>query len=425
MKQNSYDLIIIGAGPAGLIAAGRAAELGLKVLILEKMERPGRKLLITGKGRCNISNDSPMDVYFKNIFPKGRFLKHAFHNFFSEDIVKLLNDHGLVTQTERGNRIFPVNNKASDVLKAIMKWLGKYPVTFKFHSRVEELLIQEGEIKGVKTFHDDKEITYHSKSVLISTGGKSYPATGSSGDGYSLAKKCGHTIIEARPALVPLVSSGNTASNLQGLSLKNINAVVWVNGKKVAEEFGEMMFAHFGLTGPVILSLSRLVVDELRAKNKVQISIDLKPALDEQKLDKRLLRDLESEGKKHIENIFKLWMPQKLITVILEKAGISGEKEGHQISAKERRKILYILKNLQFEIIDFRGFKEAIITAGGISSKDINGKTMESKIIKNLYFAGEVIDLDANTGGYNLQIAYSTGWLAAESIHKGKTEKQF
>ncbi len=418
MKQKSYELIIVGAGAAGLIAAGHAAELGLKVLVLEKMERPGRKLLITGKGRCNISNDSSMDEYFKNIFPNGKFLRTAFHNFFSSDIVELLNSHGLKTQTERGNRIFPENNKAADVLKAIMKWLNKFSINFIYNAQVLNLLTESGKISGVEVSVNSETIKFHGKTVIIATGGKSYPATGSTGDGYELAKKLGHNIIPARPSLVPLVTSGKEASMLQGLSLKNVNAVLWVNGKKVREEFGEMMFAHFGLTGPVILTLSRTAVDELLQKNKVEISLDLKTALNEEKLDKRLLRDLNENGKKQIENIFKLWMPQKLIPVFLESLNLNGKTEGHQMTSKQRKKLVYLFKNFRFNVIDYRGFKEAIITAGGISTKEIESKTMQSKLVSNLYFAGEVIDLDANTGGYNLQIAFSTGWLAGESASK-------
>lgn len=423
MKQKAYDLIIVGAGAAGLIAAGRAAELGLKVLVLEKMERAGRKLLITGKGRCNISNDSSMDEYFKNIFPNGRFLRTAFHSFFSADIVELLNSQGLKTQTERGNRIFPESDKAADVLKAIMNWLDKLSVEFKFHTSVVNLLVESDRIAGVEVNSNSNNYKILSNSVIIATGGKSYPATGSTGDGYQLAKMLGHTIVPARPSLVPLVTSGKEASSLQGLSLKNINAVLWVNGKKIREEFGEMMFAHFGLTGPVILTLSRTVVDELIKKNKVEISIDLKPALDEVKLDKRLLRDLDENGKRHLENIFKLWMPQKLIPVFLESLVLDGKTEGHQMTSKQRKQLVYLFKNFRFNVIDYRGFKEAIITAGGINTHEIDSKTMKSKLISNLYFAGEVMDLDANTGGFNLQIAFSTGWLAGESAARSALEK--
>lgn len=420
MTQNKvdsiYDVIVVGAGASGIIAAGRAAELGGKVLLLEKMKSPGRKILITGKGRCNISNDAHLSTYFKNIFPNGKYLKHAFGDFFSNDIVQLLNQHGVPTTTERGERIFPTSNSAADVLNGLMQWLRNRKVEVSFSSKVEKIIVEHGRVAGIEMIKNGHEEFIKSGAVIICTGGMSYPGTGSTGDGYQFAEKLGHTIEPVRPALVPLVTSGNMASDLQGLSLKNVKASVWINNKKHKEEFGEMLFAHYGLTGPIILTLSRLVVDELLKKNKVSIHIDLKPALDENKLDARLIRDLDANGKKQLENIFKSWLPSKLIPVFLRHLKIDGKKPGNQVNSKERRKIMLLMKNLPFEVIDYRGFKEAIITAGGVSTGEIDGKTMQSKLVENLYFAGEVIDLDANTGGYNLQIAYSTAWLAANSI---------
>jgi hypothetical protein len=415
MLQKKYDVIVVGAGPAGIIAAGKAAESGAKVLIVEKMRQAGRKLLITGKGRCNITNNATVSEYFKNIFPQGRFLKHAFDRFFNSDIVQLLNEQGVETVVERGERVFPASDSSADVLSGILKWMNRNKVEIVYETRVTQILIEDNKVTGimVQKFNQDSNIS--AKNVIICTGGRSYPATGSTGDGYTLAKNLGHTIEEARPSLVPLVTKGTLAADLQGLSLKNVNAMVWVNGKKHKEAFGEMLFAHFGLTGPIILTLSRFVVDEIRKKNKVEISIDLKPALDEQKLDARLVRDLNENGKKQIENVFKLWLPSKLIPVFLQILGIDGNKLCHQMNAKERRSTMLLMKNFRFEVIDFRGFKEAIITAGGISLQEIDSKTMESKLVRNLFFAGEVIDLDANTGGFNLQIAWSTAWLAGES----------
>lgn len=410
-----HDVIVVGAGASGLIAAGRAAELGARVLLIEKMKSAGRKLLITGKGRCNISNDAHQSSYFKNIFPNGKYLKPAFGAFFSKDIVQLLNKLGVETTTERGDRIFPTSNNAADVLNALMRWINRPEVEISYSSKVEKLLTENGSINGVVVHKNGRSSSIYAKSVIICTGGRSYPATGSTGDGYQLALDVGHSIQQTRPALVPLVTSGKMAADLQGLSLKNVKANVWVNGKKRKEEFGEMLFAHYGLTGPIILTLSRFVIDELIKKNLVKISIDLKPALDENKLDARLIRDLDANGKKQIDTIFKSWLPAKLIPVFLEHLQIDGKKQGHQMNSKERRNVMLMMKNLSFEVIDYRGFKEAIITAGGISTHEIDGKTMQSKLIKNLYFAGEVMDLDANTGGYNLQIAYSTAWLAATS----------
>ena len=407
----SYDLIVVGAGPAGLLAAGSASEEGCSVLILEKMKQEGRKLLITGKGRCNITNDSNVSEFIKHVYPNGRFLRNAFGHYFSGDILELLHKYGVETTLERGGRYFPSNNKSADVLSALLKWVRELKVEIQCGMRVEKLLVEANSIIGVLA----NGLEYRADKVILATGGKSYPATGSNGDGYELARIAGHSIVPARPALVPLETSGGLAQKLQGLTLKNVQATVWVNGKKGGEDFGEMIFTHFGLSGPIILTLSRIVVDALHQKSKVAVSIDLKPALDEHKLDVRLLRDLDSYGKKHISNIFKDWLPASMIPVFMELLGVNPEKEGHQVSSKERKSIRNLMKNFRFEISGHRSFKEAIITAGGISTGEISPKTMESKLVSGLYFAGEMIDLDAETGGYNLQIAYSTGWLAGKS----------
>lgn len=412
--QKTYDVIVIGAGAAGLIAAGHAAHQGAKVLLLEKMRRAGRKLLITGKGRCNITNNSPKSVFYKNIFPHGRFLQHAFKAFFTDDILRIIHEQGVETTTERGDRVFPVSNNAADVVNALMHWMGNKNIEILYETKVNGLLLENDAVVGVRALVNGISKEFYGKRVIICTGGKSYPATGSTGDGYTLAKQVGHTINEVRPALVPLVTKGNIAEKLQGLGLKNVKAVVWVNGKKAAEEFGELMFAHYGLSGPVILTLSRKVVEELYKNNTVEIGIDLKPALDEKKLDARLLRDINEHGKKQVENIFRLWLPAKLIPVFLELLKLDGNKLCHQITAKERRKTLLLMKDFRLEVTGHPGFKEAIITAGGVSTTEINPKTMESKLAPNLYFAGEVIDLDGTTGGFNLQLAFSTGWLASE-----------
>jgi predicted Rossmann fold flavoprotein len=416
-KQHQYDVIVIGAGAAGIIASGAAAHRGARVLLVEKMRQVGRKILITGKGRCNITHDGPTSVYYENTFPNGRFLKHAFNAFFKDDILQIMQQSGVETTTERGSRVFPVSNKSMDVLKAMLNWMGRKNIDMVLNHRVNELIIEEGSVKGIRTMSDHGMRDYMAKNVIVCTGGKSYPATGSTGDGYELAKQAGHHVTEVFPALVPLVTEGPTASQLQGLGLKNVKAMVWVNGKKHAEDFGEVMFTHYGLSGPIILTLSRVVVEQLNKKNKIEISIDLKPALDEKKLDARLLRDLDEHGKKQIENIFKLWLPSKLIPVFLEKMQMDSNKLCNQLGAKERRRILLLMKDFRFEVTGHPGFKEAIITAGGVSTSEISSKTMESKLVKGLFFAGEVIDLDATTGGFNLQIAYSTGFLAAQSCN--------
>lgn len=406
-----FDVIVVGAGPAGLLAAGSAAAAGGKVLVLEKMRQEGRKLLITGKGRCNITNSAEIADFISHVYPDGRFLRSAFSQFFSTDILYLLHEHGVETTLERGGRYFPSSNKSSDVLSAFLKWVRRLNVDIRCGHRVEKLLVEKGEIAGLQA----NGIEYSAGAVVLATGGKSYPATGSNGDGYELARTVGHTIERVRPSLVPIETAGKVAPKLQGLTLKNVRASVWVNDKKRGEDFGEMIFTHFGLSGPIILTLSRMVVDELYLKNKVEVSIDLKPALDEQKLDKRLIRDLDEFGKRRISNIFSNWLPSSMIPVFLELLGIDPEKEGHQVSSKERKQIRHLLKNFRFTVNGHRSFKEAVITAGGISTGEISPKSMESKLVSGLFFAGELIDLDAETGGFNLQIAYSTGWLAGKS----------
>jgi len=412
--METFDVIVVGAGPAGLLAAGSASEEGSRILILEKMRQEGRKLLITGKGRCNITNDAEVGEFIKHVYPNGRFLRNAFGHFFSKEILELLHRYGVETTCERGGRYFPSSNKSADVLSALLRWVEELDVEIRCGHRVEKLLLEGQTIKGVQAFGKE----FRADKVILAAGGKSYPATGSNGEGYVLARSVGHTITHVRPALVPLETAGNVAQQLQGLTLKNVRATVWVNDKKREEDFGEMIFTHFGLSGPIILTLSRIVVDALRQKSKVEVSIDLKPALDEQKLDARLLRDLDEAGKKNISNLFKNWLPASMIPVFMNTLGIDPGKEGHQVSSKERKSIRNLMKGFRFEIKGHRSFKEAIITAGGIPTSEISSKTMESKLVTGLYFAGEMIDLDAETGGYNLQIAYSTGWLAGRSSKK-------
>jgi len=412
--MNNYNLIVVGAGPAGLMAAGRAAELGAKVLILEKMMRKGSKLLITGKGRCNLTNNAPVSEFIKHVYPKGRFLRNAFNQFFSEDIIELLQKYGVDITLERGGRYFPTSGKSADVLHGLLEWVHETGAEIQCGQRVEKLHIEDNSIYGLQANGN----MFYSDKVILSAGGNAYPATGSDGDGYKLARQAGHKIVPVRPALVPLETEGKKAQKLEGLKLKNVNAIVWVNGKKVKEAFGEMVFMKYGLSGPIILTLSRTVVDELNKGSQVEVTIDLKPALDEQKLDRRLLRELDQNGKKKISNIFPNLLPSAMILVFIEALGIDPDKECHQVSSKERKNIRHLLKNFSFKVTGFRSFKEAIITAGGVPTNEISPKSMESKLVNGLYFAGELIDLDAETGGYNLQIAYSTGWLAGNSCVK-------
>lgn len=409
--MEKFDVIVVGAGPAGLLAAGSAAGLGGRVLVLEKMRQEGRKLLITGKGRCNITNDADVVEFIKHVNPNGRFLRPAFGQFFSGEILHLLQQYGVETTLERGGRYFPSSNSSADVLSALLRWIKEQTVEIRCGERVEKLIVEDQAIKGVQSNGQE----FRAAKVILATGGKSYPATGSNGEGYELARTVGHSIVPVRPALVPLETEGNVAQQLQGLTLKNVKATVWVNDKKRGEGFGEMIFTHFGISGPIILTLSRMVVDELIQNSKVEVSIDLKTALDEQKLDTRLIRDLDESGKKNISNLFRNWLPASMIPVFMEMVGVDPGKEGHQISSKERRRIRNLMKDFRFRIKGHRSFKEAIITAGGVPTNEISSKTMESKLLPGLFFAGEMIDLDAETGGYNLQIAYSTGWMAGRS----------
>jgi len=418
--MKTYHTIVIGAGAAGLVAAGRAAQLGQNVLVIERNERPGRKLLITGKGRCNITNASSYDEYMKKVFPRPRFLKHAFKTFFNNDIVALLNENGLETMVERGDRVFPVSGKSADVVKALVKWAKKNGAKFEFGQRVESLVTKDGKIEGLMANLKGKTIGYNCQKVIIATGGKSYPATGSTGDGYKIASEVGHTIIKPEPSLVPVETTCEKAIQMQGLSLKNVEASLWVDGKKVVSEFGEMLFTHFGLSGPIILTLSRLVVKALTHSTNVEIIVDLKPALDDAKLDKRLLRDIDEHGQKQSENLMRQWMPSAMVPVFLDLTGIQPNTPANQLSAHQRKKIRILLKNFPFTISRPRSFKEAVITSGGVSLDEINSSTMESKLIRGLFFAGEVLDLDADTGGYNLQIAWSTGWLAGREVKNEK-----
>ncbi|HSV87217.1 MAG TPA: NAD(P)/FAD-dependent oxidoreductase [Bacteroidales bacterium] len=410
-----YDVIVVGAGAAGLLAAGRAGELGARVLLVERNHTAGRKLLITGKGRCNLTNTSPVSEYFKKIHPNPRFLNHAFGVFFSNDIIKLLESQGLATVEERGRRVFPAGEKSAFVVDALNKWVLRNNAEFLYGVRVKRLIMVDGVLQGLEILDGDKLIPVKGKKIIIATGGKSYPATGSTGDGYLLAQQAGHSIEPLLPALVPLETDGQIAPMLQGLSLKNVKASLWVDGKLAGEEFGEMLFTHFGLSGPIILTLSRLAVNALNKKCRVEISIDLKPALSEKILDARLMRDLNEHGRKKIINLFKLWLPAAMIDVFLILTQISEETLGHQVTGTMRRAILRHMKDFRFIINKSRSFKEAIITAGGIKTTEVHSKTMESRLLNNLYFAGEVLDLDADTGGYNLQIAWSTGWLAGQS----------
>jgi predicted Rossmann fold flavoprotein len=418
-------VIVIGAGPAGLMAAGQAAEQGATVLLLEKMDRPGRKLRITGKGRCNLTNVAPLSDFVAHFGPNGRFLRQAFSHFFTPDLVAFLKGLGVPTVTERGGRVFPASQEATEVVDALLRWVHDRGVTLRTRSPVERLLVEGQRVTGVRIARNqvssekpgfsDSEQLYRADAVIVATGGASYPATGSTGDGYRLAESVGHTVVPIRPALVPLETAGDVASRLQGLSLRNVAVRLWVDGKKQGELFGEMLFTHFGLSGPTVLSLSRQAVDALHLGQSVRLSIDLKPALDERKLDARLLRDLDAHGKQQFRTLLKGLLPRKLIPVCLDLTGIPPEKLAHQITAQERKRLRAWLKDFRLQVTGYRSFAEAIITAGGVDTREVDPRTMASRLVEGLYFAGEVLDVDADTGGYNLQAAFSTGWLAGRS----------
>lgn len=380
---------------------------GEKVIILEKMNSLGKKLCITGKGRCNITSSLPIEDFIKNIPGNGKFLYSALNNFTNEDIINLLKEEGLEVKEERGNRVFPITDSAKDVLKTFLKILKKYNVKIITDERVVEILKKNGEVQGVRT---EKKV-YNDEKVVLATGGKSYPMTGSNGDGYILAKKMGHTITEIRPSLVALTSKNESlevCQALQGLSLKNVGVKLIRDEKNIYEDFGEMLFTHFGVSGPTILSSSAHLVR--KGIENTKLVIDLKPALSDEKLDERIIRDFNEEKNKEFKNSLEKLLPKKLIPVIISKMGL--EKKVNEVTKEERKKLVNILKRFEIEISGFRPVEEAIVTAGGVSIKEINPKTMESKLVKGLYFAGEIIDVDAYTGGFNLQIAYSTGYTA-------------
>ncbi len=407
----SNKVIVIGAGAAGLMAAGKAAERGREVLLLEKNDRVGWKLLISGKGRCNITNNTDIEGLIQNIPGNGNFLYSSFYNFSNEDLMNLLEAEGLHLKVERGGRVFPVSDKARDVVDTMRRFAEGKGVKIQLNSPVEAIFTENGSVAGVKLKNGS---ILEAASVILATGGASYPKTGSTGDGYVMAGKMGHTVTPLKPSLIPLLTAGKTAGELQGLSLKNISITIMDRkGRKVYGDFGEMLFTHFGVSGPVILSASRHILPY--NYKDIKLVIDLKPALDEETLDSRIQRDFEKYSRKQYKNSLEELLPQKMIPVIIELSGISGDKPVNQITKEERHKLVGLLKNFTLEITGSRPISEAIVTAGGVRTSEINPSTMESKLVNGLYFAGEIIDVDGYTGGFNLTIAFSTGCLAGMS----------
>ena len=415
-------VIVIGGGPAGILASISASSCGDEVTILEKMPTIGKKLLITGKGRCNITSSIDIQDFIKNIPGNGMFLYSAFNNFNNKDIIKLLEDNGLKVKEERGNRIFPVTDRSVDVLDTFKRILKKCKVKIINNAEVKEIVVKDKKITGAVYEKEGNTYTINAEKIILATGGKSYPGTGSTGDGYKMVEKLGHTVKPIKPSLVPLESKGESlkvCQRLQGLSLKNVAIKIMdtQKNKEIYEDFGEMLFTHFGVSGPTILSGSAHLIrykniEELLKNNYIKLYIDLKPALSEKKLDERILRDFSEEKNKALKNSLNKLLPQKMIDTVILKSEIDENKKVNEITRTERLKLVNILKKFDITINGFRPVEEAIVTSGGINIKEINPKTMESKIIEGLFFAGEIIDVDAYTGGFNLQIAYSTGYTA-------------
>ncbi|MDX9841644.1 MAG: NAD(P)/FAD-dependent oxidoreductase [Desulfobulbus sp.] len=404
-------LLVVGGGPAGLMAAGQAAAAGASVLVLEKMHRPGRKLCITGKGRCNLTNVAPLADFLGHFGPTGHFLRQAFHHFFTPELLAFFAELGLAVVTERGGRVFPASDKAPEVLAALDSWRRRLGVGLRTDAPVEQLLVADGRLVGVVCRGE----TLPCDAVVLAAGGSSYPLTGSTGDGCRLAAEVGHRIVAERPALVPLVVAGDLAGRMAGLQLRNTLVRLFVDGRKRAEAFGVLACTDFGLSGPVILTLSGRVVDALRAGGAVALELDLKPALDDHKLDSRLLRDFAARHAEPITSVLRGLLPRELVTVALEQAELPPERPAGVVRAAERKRLRHWLKHFRLIITGHRPLAEAIVTAGGVDTTEVDPRTMGSRLVDGLYFAGEVLDLQADTGGYNLQAAFSTGWLAGRA----------
>jgi len=414
-QPEKFDVVVIGGGPAGMMAAGRVAQLGARVVLLEKNESLGKKLLITGKGRCNLTQASfDLKEMVAQFGKNGKFLFSSLAEFGPRDVMKFFEDRKLPVKIERGGRVFPVSNKSHDALRVMEKYLEKNKVKIFFGSEIVGFVSDGKKIRSVKLKHEKGkpgQKTVSADKFILCTGGKSYPTTGSTGDGYQWAKDLGHTIIKTAPALVPIKIKETWVKEMQGLSLKNVEISLVQNGKKKDSRFGEMLFTHFGLSGPIVLDISKKV-GELAVKGEVAVSIDLKPALSAEQLDARLRRDFGSNGKKDFINYLPELLPQKMISTMIKLTGIDPRKKINVVTGAERRKLAVLLKDLRLTFDGVAGFDQAVITSGGVSLKEVDSKTMRSRIVDNLFFAGEILDVDGPTGGYNLQICWSTGYTA-------------
>ena len=409
---HQFDVIVVGAGAAGLMCAAKAAELSADVLLIERNERAGRKIMITGKGRCNVTNDCDAQEIIKNTKTNGRFLYSSVYSFTPYDTMELFESLGVKLKTERGNRVFPVSDKAVDIVDALVKYTKQNHVK-TCNARIKKLIVEDGVLKGVEDYDGRR---YYADKVVIATGGVSYPGTGSTGDGYTLAKSVGHTIIQPQPSLIPIIAEEDYCAKMMGLSLKNVTVTLWdkKKNKKIFSEIGEMLFTHFGVSGPLILSASSHM--DAKRISDYEIIIDMKPALSSEQLDARILRDFSKQLNRDFINSLSELLPSKMIPVIVSLSGIEPDRKVNQIKKEERAALVNAIKNIKVTPKGFRPVKEAIITSGGVCVKEINPKTMESKLLPGLYFAGEVIDVDAYTGGFNLQIAFSTAQCAARAV---------
>ncbi|MFW5984843.1 MAG: NAD(P)/FAD-dependent oxidoreductase [Halanaerobiaceae bacterium] len=406
-----YDLIVVGAGAAGMMAAGRAAEKKKSVLLLEKNARPGKKLLITGKGRCNLTNDCEIEEMIANFFGNGKFLYNALYTFPNWRLRQFFADLGVETKVERGKRVFPVSDSARDVVEALQKYINKSGVEIKYKQAVEKVHSKKEDFFRVVTRKGQK---YDGHNLLLATGGKSYPGTGSSGDGYEIAQRLGHDVTNLYPSLVPLNTKEEWPKEAQGLTLKNVRVSLEIEGEDVDSEFGELLFTHFGVSGPTVLTLSRRVVPNL--DKDVKLKINLKPALNFVQLDERLQRDFKKYARKQFKNSLGDLLPAKLRSVIIGQVSIPSRKEVNQITKKERRELVEVLQNLELTVTGSQGFRAAVVTAGGVATDEIDPRNMSSRLLEGLYFAGEIIDIDGLTGGFNLQAAFSTGYVVGESV---------